>query len=92
MTDLPDSWCGVDDASAGASIRMRFDQRQMPFLWLFLSYGGWKDCYTAVLEPCTNMPKDLAEAARCGQSGRLEAGAVFQTKVAVTLAALNPRD
>jgi hypothetical protein len=92
VTDLPESWCGVDDVSAGASIRMRFDERRMPFVWLFLSYGGWKDCYTAVLEPCTNMPKDLSEAVRAGQSARLDPGAVFQTSVAVTLSALSPRD
>lgn len=92
VTELPDSWCGVDDVSLGASIRMRFDHRHMPFVWLFLSYGGWRDCYTAVLEPCTNMPKDLAEAVRTGQSARLDAGAVFETSVAVTLAALRAMD
>jgi len=92
VTELPESWCGVDDVSVGASIRMRFDDQRMPFLWLFLSYGGWRDCYTAVLEPCTNMPKDLAEAVRNKQSACLEAGAVFQTSVAVTLGAVGPRD
>jgi len=92
VTELPENWCGVDDVSLGASIRMRFDDHRMPFVWLFLSYGGWRDCYTTVLEPCTNMPKDLAEAVRTGQSARLDAGAVFQTSVAVTLSALRPRD
>jgi hypothetical protein len=92
VTELPQSWCGVDDVAAGASIRMRFDDRRMPFLWLFLSYGGWRDCYTAVLEPCTNMPKDLSEAVWTGRSARLDAGAVFQTRVAVTLSAFSPRD
>jgi hypothetical protein len=92
VTELPESWCGVDDAALGASIRMRFHQSHMPVLWLFLSYGGWRDCYTAVLEPCTNMPKDLAEAVRNGQSARLNPGTVFQTSVAVTLSGLSPRD
>ena len=92
VTELPESWCGVDDVAAGASIRMLFDHRRMPFLWLFLSYGGWRDCYTAVLEPCTNMPKDLSEAVRTGRSARLDAGKVFQTSVAVTLSAFSPRD
>jgi hypothetical protein len=92
VTELREGWVGVDDMSLGASIRMRFDHRRLPFLWLFLSYGGWRDCYTAVLEPCTNMPKDLAEAVRSGHSARLDAGAVFETSVAVTLAALGPTD
>jgi len=85
VTDLPESWCGVDDLERGASLRLHYDVRGMPYLWLFLSYGGWRDCYTAVLEPCTNMPKDLSEAVRVGQSARLPAGVGFETRVAVTL-------
>jgi hypothetical protein len=92
VSELPESWCGVDDVMHGASIRMQYDQRAMPFLWLFLTYGGWRDCYTAVLEPCTNMPKDLAEAVHAGQSARLDAGDVFHTSVAVTMGGLRPTD
>ena len=91
VSELPESWCGVDDVDAGASLRMSFD-KTLPFVWLFLSYGGWRDCYTAVLEPCTNMPKDLEQAVRDGQSARLDAGAVFQTSVGVTLSAYSARD
>jgi hypothetical protein len=88
VTDLPDGWCGVDDVASGASLRMRYDTRQMPFLWLFLSYGGWRGCYTAVLEPCTNMPKDLTEAVRMRNSARLPVGGIFETNVTVTLGGL----
>ena len=70
----------------------KYDLADMPFLWLFLTYGGWRGCYTAVLEPCTNMPKELAHAVRIGQSARLAPGGVFQTRVAVTLRALNGAD
>ena len=86
ISETVDGWCGVDDAAVGASLRLRYDQMKLPYLWLFLSYGGWRDCYTAVLEPCTNMPKDLGEATRAGQSALLEVGGVFQTTVSVTLA------
>ena len=85
ITEIPESWCGIDDADKGASLRLRYDKHTMPYLWLFLSYGGWRECYTAVLEPCTNMPKDLASAVRLRQSARLDVGAVFQTRVSVTL-------
>jgi hypothetical protein len=88
IRDLPSSWCGIDDLHHGASLRMHFDGRQLPFLWLFLSYGGWRDSYTAVLEPCTNLPKDLAEAVRLGQSGRLDPGAEFATEATVRVSAL----
>jgi hypothetical protein len=82
---LPAAWCGVDDRERRASLRLAFDGEQLPFVWLFLSYGGWRGCYTAVLEPCTNMPKDLAAAVHRGQSARLSAGGCFETRAAVTL-------
>ena len=85
---LADGWCGVDDLESGACLRMSFDHRQLPCVWLFLSYGGWRSCYTAVLEPCTNMPKDLATAVQRGRSARLEAGGVFETQVTVSLRGL----
>ncbi|HUL02474.1 MAG TPA: hypothetical protein VLV16_04480 [Gemmatimonadales bacterium] len=88
VTDFPESTCGVDDTAAGASLRMRFDRSLVPYLWLFLSYGGWRDCYTAVLEPCTNLPKDLTAAVQSGRSARLAPGAAFETSVTVSLTSL----
>lgn len=84
VSDLPDSWCGVLHPN-GTSIRMDFDGQTLPFVWLFLTYGGWRDLYTAVLEPCSNMPKDLAEAVCRGQSARLDPGQEFITVASVTL-------
>jgi hypothetical protein len=88
VSGLPAGWCGVDDQAAGASLRLGYDARTLPFVWLFLSYGGWRSCYTAVLEPCSNMPKDLAEAVRLGQSALLPAGGSFETWATVTLGSL----
>ncbi len=85
VSDLPAPWCAVEDRTADASLRMDFDARKTPYLWLFLSYGGWRECYTAVLEPCTNLPKDLGDAVRAGQSARLEPGSAFETVMTVTL-------
>jgi len=86
VSDLREAWCGVDDPDCGASIRMDFDSSTFPYVWLFLSYGGWRDLYTAVLEPCSNKPKDLAEAVRAGRSAVLLPGQEFITTVSVTLA------
>lgn len=88
VSALAAGWCGVDDPANGASLRFRFDQRRLPYLWLFLTYGGWRDCHTAVLEPCTNLPKDLTEAVRRGQSALLTPGIPFETEVSVTLGSL----
>lgn len=85
VDDLAKGWCGCDDPIAKSSLRLSFDKSQLPFVWLFLTYGGWRECYTAVLEPCTNMPKDLAEAVRRGTSAFLAPNDLFETTVALSL-------
>lgn len=82
---LPESRCGVVDLKRRAAIHMDFEGHQLPYVWLFLSYGGWRNTYTAVLEPCTNLPKDLAEAVRLGQAALLRPGEEFATTVTVRL-------
>lgn len=89
IQNLPQPWCGISDLSHNASLRMDFQFNELPYVWLFLSYGGWQDLYTAVLEPCSNLPKDLAEAVKMGQSARLDPGQTFRTTVSVSL---GPRD
>lgn len=92
VSGMPEGWCAVRDSRRRAAIRMRYEVAELPYLWLFLTYGGWRECYTAVLEPCTNMPKDLAEAARLGQSAALEPGRTFETRVTLTLTGVSERD
>jgi hypothetical protein len=88
VTGLAGAWCGVDDEATGASLRLHWQPAELPYLWMFITYGGWRDAYTVVLEPCTNLPKDLPEAARLGQSAALAPGGVFATTVRVRLAAI----
>jgi len=85
VRDLPEAWCGVEDLARGAALRMDFDGAAFPYVWLFLTYGGWRNLYTAVLEPCSNMPKSLTDAVRLGQSAELLPGQEFITTVSVTL-------
>jgi hypothetical protein len=67
VADLPDGWCGLERTATGERIVFTFSRDLFPYCWLFLSFGGWKDYYTAVLEPCTNMPKDLRAAKAAGR-------------------------
>ena len=89
VLDAPEGWCGVDDLERGATLRFSFDRERVPFVWLFLSYGGWRDCYTAVLEPCTNFPKSLDEAVARGHAAVLRPGEVWETRASVTLGQAN---
>lgn len=88
VRNLPASWCGMDDVAAGASLRMHYDAKHFPFVWFFMSFGGWQGCRTVVLEPCTNMPKDLSTAVQQGQSALLPVGGTFDTTVTVTVSDL----
>jgi hypothetical protein len=84
VSDLPEGWCGVRDSRTGGGIRLHFPQAVFPYVWLFMTFGGWRDLYTVVLEPCTNMPKDLGAAFTAGccasiaPSATLEAWAVAE--------------
>ncbi len=82
---LTEGACGVRDTVTGRSLRLKFSQNTFPFTWLFCTYGGWRDLYTAVLEPCTNMPKDLNEAFRLGNCASLEPGESLTTSVSAIL-------
>lgn len=39
---------GADDPAHIASIRLEFNHGDLPYLWLLLTYVGWRDCHTAV--------------------------------------------
>jgi hypothetical protein len=67
VSELPEGWCGAWNSRNGATLRLHFPRNVFPFTWLFMTYGGWRDLYSVVFEPCTNMPKDLATAQSLGQ-------------------------
>jgi hypothetical protein len=50
-----------------------------------MTFGGWRGLYTVVLEPCTNLPKDLATACRAGRCASINPGAALETTVVAEL-------
>ena len=60
-----------------------YDNKIFPYQWWFASYGGFLDHYTAILEPCTNMPMSVNEAKEKGQSAMLEPGESLITAVQI---------
>jgi len=81
VSELPEGWCGVRDTQTQKSLRLHFDRKVFPHTWLFMTFGGWRDLYTVVLEPCTNKPKGLNEAVAADQCARLEPGETLETDV-----------
>ena len=84
VADLPEGWAGIRRPD-GAGLRMSFDRKVFPHCWFFMDFGGWRGHYVVVVEPCTNWPKDLAEAAAAGRCASLPPGGVLETAVEVSL-------
>jgi hypothetical protein len=61
----------------------QYDHHVFPYQWWFASYGGFLGYYTAVLEPCTNMPMSVNEAVAKKQSASLSPGTTLSTSVKI---------
>lgn len=60
--DLGNGYCGIRHQHTQTALLMTFDLADFPYVWMFQSYGGWRDHYVVVVEPCTTIPFNLEEA------------------------------
>lgn len=60
-----------------------YDTKIFPYQWYFASYGGFLNHYTAILEPCTNMPMIVNDAIEKKQSSMLKPGETLNTQVQI---------
>lgn len=81
VTDLREGVFRFVDKKNGIVSTLRFDRSIMNNVWLFLAYGGWRGHYTAVIEPSTSYPYDLATAIRQGHCATLRGGETLSTMV-----------
>lgn len=73
-TDLIEGWCALTHPTERTGVGFAFDPGLFRSIWLWLSYGGWRDQYVALLEPSTGYPSDLTEAIARGTCSWLEPG------------------
>ncbi|MBM4166292.1 MAG: hypothetical protein FJ218_05140 [Ignavibacteria bacterium] len=73
VIDMPKGICGIYKSVSKQTFNIHFPLSVFPYCWLFLSYGGWRNYYTVVLEPCTNYPKDMSVAKTMGNCAILNA-------------------
>lgn len=84
--DLTEGWCASYDPRKRLAVALCFPKELFNNCWLFASYGGWRDHYVAVLEPCTAYPFRLEKAIERGQCpvlpphGQQEAEVIFSTR------------
>ncbi|MGE0172617.1 MAG: DUF4432 family protein [Oligoflexales bacterium] len=77
-SNLSDGWCAIYNQRTAKKLVLRFDTKDLPFVWLFQSFGGFNGHYVAMLEPATTMPYSISKAMEQNTCARLEPG---ETKV-----------
>ncbi|KAM3114346.1 hypothetical protein [Phormidesmis sp. 146-33] len=82
-SDLAIGECGI--RSKQSTFLMSFDTADFPYVWLFQSYGGWRDHYVLVMEPATTIPFDLEVASQNGTIAQLKPHASQQRTLTVKL-------
>lgn len=80
-TELRDGWCALTHTSDKVGFALAFDRSVLASCWLFSSYGGWRDLYTVVLEPCTGYPISVKEGVSQGTHRVLKAGEMVECDV-----------
>ncbi len=84
---LQAGWCGIYRAQRRQGIALRFDPRQLPYLGLWLCYGGWPEDatrprqYAVALEPTVAPWGTLSAALENGQAPVLAARASFEFSI-----------
>lgn len=81
VTDLTEGVVKFVDQSNGLLSTMRFDRKVVDNIWLFLDYGGWRGHFTAVIEPSTSYPGDLAIAINEGHFSSIPGNGRFTTSL-----------
>ena len=84
--DLAGGWWGVSDYESGLAYGLTFDRAIFNSLWLFGSFGGWRNLNVAVIEPSTGYPSKLEEAIQAKTCYQLEPGQELTTSVQFTVA------
>ncbi|MBL1174944.1 DUF4432 family protein [Pantanalinema sp. GBBB05] len=84
-SDLAVGQCGIRHRRSHSSLLMRFDTTDFPFVWVFQSYGGWRDHYVLVMEPATTMPADLEVACQQGTVAQLQPQSIQHRRLTICL-------
>jgi galactose mutarotase-like enzyme len=59
---LKNSWCAAVNEARREAISFLFSAQILPYILLWLNYGGWRGYYHIALEPCTGRPDNLETA------------------------------
>ena len=84
-TQLSAGWCALTDGTTQSGFGLSFDPDVFRSVWVFGAYGGWRNHYTTILEPCTGYPYRLEDAIAQGSVSRIAAHSTLATTLCVSL-------
>lgn len=93
---LLSGWCGLYRARSGRGLILRFDPNQLPWLGLWLCYGGWPNDprlprqYAVAFEPTVAPHGSLSEAIAAGQAPILSPHDQFEFTVTFEITEPHP--
>jgi hypothetical protein len=82
--ELTAGWYAVEYPGRQTGILFEFPLEVCPYLWLWLSYGGWRGYYVAVIEPWSSCPVTLTDAVAAKTHRVLQPGETFACTVRAT--------
>ncbi len=88
---LQDGLCGIYRGASAQVLEVSFDTERLPFLGLWLCYGGWPDDddeprqYAVGLEPTTSPYNNLSNAQRTNTAISLKAGETYDWEILFTV-------
>lgn len=83
--------CGIYREASGQTLEVSFDTQRLPFLGLWLCYGGWPDDsneplqYAVALEPTTAPCNTLAKAQEANAATLLQPGERYDWKISFSI-------
>ncbi len=83
-TELTAGWYALEYPERQTGMLLEFPIDVCPYLWLWLSYGGWRGYYVAVVEPWTSCPVTLTDAIAAKTHRVLDPGETFSCTVRAT--------
>lgn len=90
LLDLAKGECALRHSVENWQFRLRFPRELFTSVWIFASFGGWRDLETLILEPCTTPQLSLAESAKAGQCLHLEPGETARPVIEVEIGEADP--
>jgi len=88
---LQEGLCGISRGASAQVLEVSFDTDRLPFLGLWLCYGGWPSegkeprQYAVALEPTTSPCNNLANAQRTNTAISLKASGTYDWEILFTV-------